>query len=167
MKMSGTSWSLDDLLKSRLSSAVIHGCSKISSDKIRSSGSLRSNERIIHLAFDVKQSGTRNWPREIFANNDACSESLNGYLEWKSKLVKTFAQEMLKILHEMHMVVLDDCSSSIFIDEYFQTEPNVTSVKLWDLIPSIRLKWVDIYEIAKSISLASFGMSVKIHSFRS
>lgn len=79
--MSGTSWSLDDLLKSRLSSVFIHGCSNISSDKIRSSGSLRSNERIIHRAFDVKQSGTRNWPRDIFANNEACSESLNGYLK--------------------------------------------------------------------------------------
>lgn len=80
-KMSGTSWSFDDLLKSRLSSAVIHGCSKMSSDKIRSSGSLRSSERIMHRAFDVKQSGTRNWPRDIFANSDACSESLNGYLQ--------------------------------------------------------------------------------------
>lgn len=67
-----------------------------------------------------------------------------GIVEWipemEAKLVKPFVKEMLKILHEMHMVVLDDCSSSIFIDEYFQTEPNVTSVKLWDLIPSIRLK---------------------------
>lgn len=34
----------------------------------------------MHRAFDVKHSGTRNWPRDIFANNDACSESLNGYL---------------------------------------------------------------------------------------
>lgn len=87
-KMSGTSWSFDDLLKSRLSSAVIHGCSKISSDRIRSSGSLRSNERIMQRAFDVKQSGTRNWPRDILANSDACSESLNGYL-WECKGGKT------------------------------------------------------------------------------
>lgn len=79
-QISGTIWSVDDFVKSRLSSTVIHGCSKISSDRIRSSGSLRSSERIMHRAFDVKHSGTRNWPRDIFANNDACSESLNGYL---------------------------------------------------------------------------------------
>lgn len=84
-KISGTSWSLDDLLKSRLSSTFIHGCSKMSSERIRSSGSLRSSERIMQRAFDVRQSGTRNWPREIFANSDACSESLNGYLKWNKR----------------------------------------------------------------------------------
>lgn len=90
-QISGTIWSVEDFVKSRFSSTVIHGCSKISSDKIRSSGSLRSSERIMHRAFDVKHSGTRNWPRDIFANNDACSESLNGYLytmnKWKKQLI--------------------------------------------------------------------------------
>lgn len=84
-KTSGTIWSPDDLLKSRVSSCVIHGCSKISSDRMRSSGSFRNSERIIQRAFDVKQSGTRNWPRDIFANNEACSESLNGYLQIDKK----------------------------------------------------------------------------------
>lgn len=84
-KTSGTIWSPDDLLKSRVSSCVIHGCNKISSDRMRSSGSFRNSERIIQRAFDVKQSGTRNWPRDIFANNEACSESLNGYLQIDKK----------------------------------------------------------------------------------
>lgn len=82
-EMSGTIWSVDERVKSRFSSAFIHGCSRMSSDKMRSSGSLRSNDRIMQRAFDVKQSGTRNWPRDIFANSDACSESLNGYLQTK------------------------------------------------------------------------------------
>lgn len=83
--MSGTHWSLVDLPKSRFSSVCIHGWRRMSSDRIRSSGSFRRSERIMQRAFDERHSGTWNWPREIFAKSDACSESLNGYLKWDKK----------------------------------------------------------------------------------
>ena len=50
---------------------------------IRSEGSLLSKDRIRHLARDERHSGITKWPREIFANNEACSESLKGYLKQK------------------------------------------------------------------------------------
>lgn len=55
----------------------------MSSDVIRSEGSLLSKERIRHLARDERHSGITKWPRDIFANNEACSESLKGYLQQK------------------------------------------------------------------------------------
>lgn len=68
----------------------------MSSDVIRSSGSRRNSERIIHRAFDVRQSGTRNWPRDIFANSDACSESLNGYLKLKKEKILIIGVSIFK-----------------------------------------------------------------------
>lgn len=53
---------------------------------IRSEGSLRNKDRIKHRARDERHSGITKWPRDIFANNDACSESLKGYLQQKISL---------------------------------------------------------------------------------
>lgn len=62
-------------------SRASHGCRSTSRALSRSHASRRSSERIRHLPRDDKPSGTRKYPRDIFANSDACSESLKGYLQ--------------------------------------------------------------------------------------
>lgn len=83
---SGTHWSVladVDLLlyASRLSLlAFNHGWNRMSSLVILSSGSRRSKARMMQRDFEDRHSGRTYMPRDILANNDACSESLKGYL---------------------------------------------------------------------------------------
>ena len=44
-------------------------------------GSLRSKQRMRHLARELILSGNVNWPRRILANRPVCSWPWNGYLE--------------------------------------------------------------------------------------
>lgn len=57
----------------------------MSSEVSRSDGSFRSRERIRQRDLELRQSGMRKWPLDIFANRLACSESLKGYLKNKKK----------------------------------------------------------------------------------
>lgn len=53
---------------------------------ILSEGSLLRRDRIRHLAREDRQSGMIKCPLDIFANREACSESLNGYLEQHTRM---------------------------------------------------------------------------------
>ena len=60
---------------------VTQGWMRTSSVVNRVVGSLRSKQRMRHLARELILSGSVNWPRRILANRPVCSWPWNGYLE--------------------------------------------------------------------------------------
>ena len=62
---------------------VTQGWMRTSSVVNRVVGSLRSKQRMRHLARELILSGSVNWPRRILANRPVCSWPWNGYLKSK------------------------------------------------------------------------------------
>lgn len=91
--ISGTVWSGG--ANSSLSSGELslpsrsQGWCSVSSELSRSHGSLLSRDRMRHLALGDRVSGVTNWPRLILRKREACSLSLNGYLETQRRGVES------------------------------------------------------------------------------